>query len=72
MNVISINAGTREVVIKTGKEHYNLYELDLLNVIDTHELDKIVHYAFSAASDIESAEVILREKGIVLRLIRED
>ena len=72
MNVISINAGTREVVIKTCKEHYNLYELDLLNAIDTQELDKIVHHAFSAASDIESAEVILREKGIVLRLIRED
>ncbi len=72
MNVISINAGTREVVIKTGKEHYNLYELDLLNVIDTQELDDIVRDAFTAASDIEGAEVILRDKGVVLRLMRAD
>lgn len=62
MNVISINAGTREVVIKTGKEHYNLYELDLLNVIDTQELDKIVHHAFSAASGCRISRGNIQEK----------
>jgi len=72
MNVISINAGTREVVIKTGKEHYNLYALDLVNVIDTEVLDDVVREAFTAASDIEGAEVILRDKGVVLRLMRAD
>lgn len=72
MQVVSINPNTREIVIKTGEDHFNLYELDLINEIDTEDLDELLMKVFADASNVEAADAMLREKGVVLRLLRAD
>ena len=72
MEVTSINASTREVVIKTAEEHYDLYELELQRIIETEELEKIVSQAFKNGTTIDSVEQILRDNGIVMKLRRSD
>ena len=72
MEVVSINASTREVVIKTVEEHFSLYEMQPQHEIDTEVLEALATNSFASATNIEAADTMLRDKGIVLKLVRED